>query len=89
MSVERDEGPHHRWSIYQLIGEGKRKTRIMIKKWLKIVASEEPLDCKELQSDQGLLNHFFDTYRSCRTFLKGMHLTLDSWNPHWDPEGWK
>ena len=75
-------------SIYQLIGEGKwAKTRLIIKKWLQRVASVEPLDCKELQSDQGLPNYVFDTYRSCSKFLKGMHLTLDSWCPHRDSEG--
>ena len=26
---------------------------------------------------------------SCRPFLKGMYLTLDSWHPHWDYEGRK
>ena len=77
-------------SIYQLIGDGKwAKTRIIIIKWLQRVASEESMNYKELQSDRGLLNHVFDKYISCSPFMKGMHLTLDSWNPHWDPEGWK
>ena len=63
--------------------------RIITEKWLQRVTSEEPLDYKELQSDQGLMNYVFDTYRSCRKFLKGMHLTLDSWQQHRDSEGWK
>ena len=52
-------------------------------------ASEEPLDYKELQSDRVLLNFFFDTYSSCRPFMKGIHLNLDSWSPYRDPEGCK
>ena len=51
------------------------------------IASVEPLDYKELQSDWGLLNYIFDTYRICRQFLKGIHLNLDFWHPHFDPEG--
>ena len=61
----------------------------MIKKWLQKVALGEPLDYTELQSYPGLLNNVFDTYRSCRPFLEGMHITLDSWSPYWDSEGWK
>ena len=53
------------------------------------VPLEEPMDYKELQSDQGFLNYVFDTYKSFRKFLKGINLTLDSWQPHWDPEGCK
>ena len=77
-------------SVYQLMGERKwEKTRIIIKKWLQRVALGEPLDHKELKSDQGLINYVFDTYRSWRPFLKVMHLTLESWIQHWDSEVWK
>ena len=58
-------------------------------KWMQRVASVEPLDCKELQSYQVLLNYLFATHSSCRPFLKGMHLTLDSCRSYWDSEGWK
>ena len=50
---------------------------------------EETLEYKELQSDQGLLNYFFDSYSICGPFLKVMNINLDSWRPHQDPEGWK
>ena len=77
-------------SIYQLMGERKwAKTRLIIKKWLQRVACGEPLDYTEFQSDQGLLNYLFDTYMSCRPFLKVMHPNLDYWIPHRDYEGWK
>ena len=42
-----------------------------------------------MKIDYVLLNCVFDTYKSCRPFIKGMHITLDFWLPHWDPEGWK
>ena len=47
------------------------------------------MEYKELQSDWGLFNYVFDTYRSFRPFLKVMHLTLYSWLPKSDPEGCK
>ena len=59
------------------------------KMFLQIFISEEPLGYKELKRDGGLMNYVFATYRSCRPFLKEMHLTLDSWCPHQDPEGRK
>ena len=39
-----------------------------------------------MKNDQGLLNGVFDTYRSCRSFLKEMHINLDYCCPHQDPE---
>ena len=29
------------------------------------------------------------TYRDMNSYLKGLHLTLDSWRPHREKEGWK
>ena len=49
----------------------------------------EHLDYKELQSDRVLLNYVFDAYRSCRPFLRLIHLTLDYWHPYQYSEGWK
>ena len=77
-------------SDYQLIGEEKwTNTRMIIEKWIQRVTSEGPLYYKELKSYQGLLNHFFGTYNIYRPFMKGIHLTLESWRPHREPEGWK
>ena len=76
--------------IYLLKGYGIwAKTRLIIKKWLQRVTSEEPLNYKELQSEQGMLNCVFESHWSCRPFLKGMDIILYFWCPHRDPEGWK
>jgi hypothetical protein len=29
------------------------------------------------------------TYGAMIPFLKGMHLTLDTWRPNWDEDGWQ
>ena len=39
---------------------------------------------KKLQSDEGFMIYFFETYNSCRPFMKGMHITLYYWCPHQD-----
>lgn len=44
---------------------------------------------KEMEKDRGFLVHVARTYPSTRPYLKGFHLTLDSWRDHRDKEGWK
>ena len=66
-------------SIYQLTRERKwAKNWPRIKKSLQRFASEEPLEYKEFQSDWEILNYVFDTYMSCRPFLKVTNIALDS-----------
>jgi len=49
----------------------------------------EGLDFKRLESARGFLVHMQRTYPSMTPYLKGVHLTLDSWRPARDREGWK
>jgi hypothetical protein len=42
-----------------------------------------------LESYRGYLVYISWTYTSLVPYLKGIHLTLDSWWPHRDAEGWK
>jgi hypothetical protein len=44
---------------------------------------------KELERIRGFLVYFVRTYPSFSPYLKGIHLTLDSWQPGRDQEGWK
>jgi len=44
---------------------------------------------KTLESYQGYLVYISHTYPSLVPYLKGIHLTLDSWRPHRDADGWK
>ena len=75
-----------------MIVDGKWiKNRLIIEKCIKMFTTEEPMDYKELQgqSDQVFLNYVFETYKICRPFLKGMHLTLEYSHPHRESKVWK
>jgi hypothetical protein len=67
-------------------------------KWEKVkaiaekVLSEGPLPdfChKELERQRGFLVHLSMTFSSLVPFLKGIHLTLDSWRSGRKEDGWK
>ena len=76
--------------IYQLIGEVKwTKTWLTIKNGCKGLRWNNPWITRSCKFDLGLLNNVFVTYMISRPFLKGMHISLDSWSPYWDPEGSK
>ena len=47
------------------------------------------LEFKPLESERGFLIHLAMTYRCINPFLKGFHLTLDSWRPNRKDNGWK
>jgi hypothetical protein len=47
------------------------------------------LSYKGLEQKRGFFVHLQRTYPCLTPFLKGFHLTLDSWRPNRDAEGWK
>jgi hypothetical protein len=47
------------------------------------------LDHKTLERIRGFLVHLQRVYPAITPFLKGLHLTIDSWRPGRDDEGWK
>jgi len=53
------------------------------------VIENKPLVHKTLESYRGSLVYLSRTYPSLVPYLKGIHLTLDSWRPNRDEEGWK
>ena len=57
---------------------------------LEIKDSENhDLEFKPLESERGFLVHLAMTYTCINPFLKGFHLTLDSWRPNRKENGWK
>ena len=42
-----------------------------------------------MESIRGLLVYVARTYRDMNPYLKRMHLTLDSWRPYRDKDGWR
>ena len=47
------------------------------------------LDFKRLRSDQGFLVYVTQVYPAMKPYLKGFHLSLESWRGSHDTEGWK
>jgi hypothetical protein len=52
-----------------------------------LVSTELPH--KDLEQKRGFLVHLQRTYPCITPFIKGIHLTLDSWRPGRDSKGWK
>ena len=48
-----------------------------------------PIDHKRLESCRGFLVYVSNTYRAMIPYLKGIHLTVDSWRPDRDDDGWR
>ena len=48
-----------------------------------------PINYKKLESARGFLVYVAGTFKAMIPYLKGIHLTLDSWREHRDREGWK
>ena len=51
--------------------------------------STSPIDHKKLESSRGFLVYVSNTYRAMIPYLKGIHLTVDSWRTDRDDEGWR
>lgn len=53
------------------------------------LTDRRPFHFKTLEQQRGFLVYITRTYPSLVPYLKGIHLTLDSWRPNRDDEGWK
>jgi len=61
----------------------------MIKMISGCVGQQIPMAYKQLESYRGTLVYQSRTYPALVPHFKGIHLTLDSWMPNRDSEGWK
>ena len=50
---------------------------------------EEVLDRSKMESMRGLLLYTVRTYQYMNPYLKGLHLTLNSWRSFIEREGWR
>ena len=58
--------------------------------WLsELEAGRTNLDFKRLRSDRGFLVYVTQAYPGMKPYLKGFHLSLESWRGGRDAEGWK
>ena len=67
------------------------KTRSIIRKWVDEIRKNPASDLcvKDLLSDRGFLIYVTRTYSPMIPYLKGLHLTIDSWRGGRDDDGWK
>jgi len=65
------------------------KARGIIHDLNRRLTSSITLQHKDLEQKRGFLVHLQRTYPCITPFLKGIHLTLDSWRPGRNSEGWK
>lgn len=57
--------------------------------WEMFESNPDQMDRSELESICGFLIYSARTYPILNVYYKGLHLTMDSWRPHWDKVGWK
>jgi hypothetical protein len=58
--------------------------------WLtELNAGRNNLDFKRLQTDRGFLVYVMQAYPGMKPYLKGFHLSLESWRGGRDQDGWK
>jgi hypothetical protein len=80
--------------------DGKITVMCTREKWVKaqgyirqmyniLKESQGIYDYKTLEQQRGFLVYVSRTYPVMVPYLKGIHLTLDSWRPNRDQEGWK
>ena len=70
------------------------KGKSYVNRWFQEVMKHEQisdakLDFKDLERGRGFLVYLSRTYTSMTPYLKGIHLTLDSWREGRDSDGWK
>lgn len=65
------------------------KTKRLLETLDAELTASEKLNYKALESARGFLLHVTSTYPAMVPFIKGFHLTLDSWRPNRDTDGWR
>jgi len=65
------------------------KTKLIVTWVVEEMAQSDTLHFKTLESHRGFLVYVGRTYPVLVPYLKGIHLTLDSWRPWQKSDGWK
>jgi len=65
------------------------KARAMVQWILEAVETSDTIEFKTLEKYRGYLVYISRTYPVMTPYLKGVHLTLDSWRPWRKDDGWK
>ena len=66
------------------------RTKMVCQYWAQMLdAGHTELPFKQLESDRGFLVYVAGAYPAMKPYLKGFHLSLESWQGGRDKEGWK
>jgi hypothetical protein len=57
--------------------------------WSLLERGETNLDFKPLRSDRGFMVYVTQAYPGMKPYLKGFHLSLETWKGGRDSKGWK
>jgi len=83
-------------SVWAYVSDDKwNKAKAYISGWLADInecirlTTPPVLNFKNLERGRGFLVYLSRTYPSIVPYLKGIHLTIDSWRPNRDKDGWK
>ena len=77
-------------AVFKTVSEERwNKTKGHIQRLEEWAASDEEIDRKELEKIRGFLVYVSLTFQSMVPYLKGIHLTLESWRPDRNEEGWR
>eukprot|EP00980_Cylindrotheca_fusiformis_P017245 scaffold5326_cov80-Cylindrotheca_fusiformis.AAC.1 len=76
--------------VYKTVAQGKwDKARDIINRLLSELDEPTGMAFKPLERDRGFLVHMAATFKAMNPYLKGIHLTLDSWRANRRSDGWK
>jgi hypothetical protein len=65
------------------------KAQLIIQELTHLLQTREQLPFKLLEQHRGFLVYLGRTYPSMVPYLKGLHLTIDSWRPNRGMDGWR
>ena len=65
------------------------KAKSIIHRIQQELETSPTLNHKQLERDRGFLIHLASTFTAINPYLKGIHLTLDSWRDNRKADGWK
>jgi hypothetical protein len=71
-----------------------KKTKAIVDRLVAVeeanrLGSQTGLETAKLLSDRGFLIYVSRAYPAMVPYLKGLHLTIDSWSSKRDPDGWR
>eukprot|EP00980_Cylindrotheca_fusiformis_P027728 scaffold22529_cov73-Cylindrotheca_fusiformis.AAC.2 len=76
--------------IFKTVAQAKwDKAKSILDRIYNELPNPEGLEFKQLERDRGFLIHLAATFKAMTPYLKGIHLTLDSWRANRRSDGWK